>query len=186
MPYLKLFKHTSYAFSHTATSFFSSTCTPLYIQEQGRIFVHTMNYLVVQQHHQNIQMRSKNLMLKQILANVGFNVPLRIPDVCYIASLNNIYTTSTYDITHPPTYEHLHRNLLPEKEGNNKLVPYKKYLMSLITVLNSNSQLGRPKLIQIFLFWFEEDVISLCSEFNLERKTDSEKKNKSNEKKIKD
>ena len=112
-------------------------------------------------------MHSQNLMLKKILANVIVNVPPHISDFPDIAYLTNISTTSTSDRTHPPTYGHLHRHLLPEKEGNNKLVPYKKYLMSLITVLNSNSQLGRPKLIQIFLFWFEEDVISLCSEFNL-------------------
>ena len=63
-------------------------------------------------------------MLKQILATIGDNVPLHIPDVPDIASLTNISTTSTSDITHTPTYEHLHRNLLPEREGKNKLVPY--------------------------------------------------------------
>ena len=47
--------------------------------------------------------------------------------------------------------------------------------MSLITYVNSNRQLGRPKLIQIFLFWFEEYFISLYDEFKLERKTYSEK-----------
>ena len=60
-------------------------------------------------------MRGQNLMLKQILANVGVNVPLHIPDVPDIAYLKNISTTSTFDITHPPTYEHLHRQLLPKK-----------------------------------------------------------------------
>ena len=40
-----------------------------------------MNSLDVQQHHQNIQIRSQNLMLKQILATIGDNVPLHIPDV---------------------------------------------------------------------------------------------------------
>ena len=63
-----------------------------------------MNYLVVQQHHQNIQMRSQNLMLNKILANVGVNVPLHIPDVSDIEYLTKISTTSTFDITHPPTY----------------------------------------------------------------------------------
>ena len=72
-----------------------------------------MNYLIVQQHNQNIQMRSQNLMLKQILANVGVNVPLHIPDVPDISSLTNISTNSTFDITHPPTYEHLHRHFIP-------------------------------------------------------------------------
>ena len=40
-----------------------------------------MNYLVVQQHHQNVQILSQNLMLKQILATAGVNVSLHIPDV---------------------------------------------------------------------------------------------------------
>ena len=62
---------------------------------------------------------------------------------------------------HPPTFEHLHRHLLPKKDEKNELVPYKKDLMSLITSVVSNRQSGRPKLIQIFIFWFEEDVISL-------------------------
>ena len=52
--------------------------------------------------------------------------------------------------------------------------------MSLITIVNSNQQLGRPKLIKIFLLWFEEYFISLCDEFKLEQKSDSEKKEKSN------
>ena len=46
--------------------------------------------------------------------------------------------------------------------------------MSLITIVNSNRQLGRPKLNQMFLFWFEEYVIYLYGEFKLDRKTDSE------------
>ena len=58
--------------------------------------------------------------------------------------------------------------------------------MSLITTVNSNHQLGRPKLIKIFLFWFKEYIISLYDEFNIERKSDSEiKKIKSNQKMIK-
>ena len=95
-----------------------------------------MNSLVVQQHHQNIQMRSHNLMLKQILDTVGVNVPLQIPDVPDIASLTNIYTTSTSDMPHPPTYDHIQRHLLPTNDGKNELVPNKKYLMSLITIVN--------------------------------------------------
>ena len=74
-----------------------------------------MNYLVVQQHHQNIQMHGQNIMLMKILASANVNVPLQIPDVPDIASLKNISTTSTYDITHAPTYEHLHRHFLTEK-----------------------------------------------------------------------
>ena len=60
------------------------------------------------------------------------------------------------------------------------MVPYKKYLISLITNVSSNRQLGRTKLIQIFLLWFGEDVISLYNEFKLEQRPDSEKKEKSN------
>ena len=142
-----------------------------------------MNYLVVLQRHQNIQMRIQNLMLNQIRATVGVNVLLQIPDVPDFASLTNISTTSTSDMTHPHMYEHLNRHFLQEKEGNNKLVPYKKYLMSLIIIVNSNRQLGRPKLHQIFLFLFEGYVIYLCGEFKLERKTDSENnRNKTSEK----
>ena len=60
------------------------------------------------------------------------------------------------------------------------MVPYKKDLMSLITNVSSNRQLGRTKLIQIFLLWFGEDVISLYNSFKLEQRPDSEKKEKSN------
>ena len=74
-----------------------------------------MNSLVVQHHHQNIQMRSQNLTLKQILANVGVNVPIHIPGVPDIALLTNIPKTSTSDITNQPTYEHFHRYVLPKK-----------------------------------------------------------------------
>ena len=63
-------------------------------------------------------MLSQNLMLKKILANVGVNVHIHIPDVTDIAPLTKISTTSTSDITYPPTYEHLQRNLLLEKRGN--------------------------------------------------------------------
>ena len=137
---MKLCKHTFYDYYHAAKRFLSCTYTPLYIQEQGRTFVHTMKSLVVQKHHQNIQMRGQNFMLKQILANVGLNVHLHIPDVPDIASLTNISTTSKFDITHPPTYDHFNSNLLPKKKGKNKLVPYKKYLTSLMTSVNSNRQ----------------------------------------------
>ena len=94
-------------------------------------------------------------MLKQILSTFSVNVPLQIPNVTDIASLTNISTTLRSDIKNSPTHEHFHRHLLPEKEGKNKLVPYKKYLMKLITIVNSNCQLGKPRLIQIFLFCFE-------------------------------
>ena len=67
-------------------------------------------------------------MLKQILDTVGVNAPLHIPDVPDVASLTNISTTSRPDIAHPPTYEHLHRLLIPKKEGKNKLVKYKTYM----------------------------------------------------------
>ena len=69
-------------------------------------------------------MRTQDLVLKQTIASVGVNVPLHIPDVTDIEYPTKMSTTSTYDITHPPTYERLHRHFLPEKEGNNKLVPY--------------------------------------------------------------
>ena len=81
------------------------TYTPLYIKEQGRTFFHTMNTLIVQQHHQNIQMRSKNITLNQILATVGVNVPLHIPYVPGIASLTKISTTSTFE-------KHIHLHMI--------------------------------------------------------------------------
>ena len=59
-------------------------------------------------------------MLKQIVATVGIYVSLHIPDVTDIAYLTNISTTSTSEITHPSTYEHLRRHLPPEKEEKNK------------------------------------------------------------------
>ena len=97
-----------------------------------------MNYLVVQQHHQNVHIRSQNLMLKQILATAGVNFSLHIPDVTDISYLTNISTSSTSDMPHPPKFEHLHMNLLTKKDGKNELVPYKKDLMSLISSMISN------------------------------------------------
>ena len=79
---------------------------------------------------------------------------------------------------HPPTFEHIHRNLIPKKDGKNELVPYKKDLMSLISSIISNRKSGRPKLILTFLFWFEEDVISLYNEFKLENRSVYEKERK--------
>ena len=111
-----------------------------------------MNSLVVQQHHQNVQICSQNLMLKKILATAVVNFPLQIKDVPVISYLKNIPTSSTSDMPHPPTFKHLHRNLLPKKDGKNELVPYKKDLMSLITSVISSRQSGRPKLIQNFFF----------------------------------
>ena len=69
-------------------------------------------------------------MLNQILATFGVNVPLHIPDVPYITSLTISSSSSTSDMPYPPTFEHLHRHLLPKKEGNNELVSYNKYFMS--------------------------------------------------------
>ena len=117
-------KHTFNASSHTSKSYLSRTYNTLYIQEQSRTFVHTINSLVVHQNHRNIQMLSQNLMLKQIIANVGVNFSIHIPDVIDIAYLTNISTISPSYITHPPTYDHLRRHFLNEKEGSKKLVPY--------------------------------------------------------------
>ena len=47
--------------------------------------------------------------------------------------------------------------------------------MSLIIIVDLNCQLGRPKLFQIFLFWFEEDVIYFHGGFKLKQKTYSDK-----------
>ena len=66
-------------------------------------------------------MRSQNIMLKKILAYVGVNVPLHITYVTDIAFIKISYKTSTSNITHPHTYEHIHRHLLPEKEGKKKI-----------------------------------------------------------------
>ena len=81
-------------------------------------------------------MRSHNLTLKHILATVGVNALLHNPYVSDIAYLTNIHLIYTPDIAHPPTYEHLCSNLLTEKEGKKKLVPYKKDLMSIMTIVN--------------------------------------------------
>ena len=74
-----------------------------------------MNSLVVQQYHQNVQICSQNLMLNQLLATAGVNVFLRIPDFSDISSVTDISTSSTSNMSYPPTFEHLPRNLLPKK-----------------------------------------------------------------------
>ena len=51
-----------------------------------------MNYFVLHKNNQNIQMHSHNLMFNQILASVGVDIPLHIPDVPDIVSLKNIST----------------------------------------------------------------------------------------------
>ena len=123
-----------------------------------------MNSLIAQQHHQHVQICSHNLMLKQLLATSGVNVSLHIPDVPDISSVTDISTSSTSNMPPPPTLEELPRNLLPKKDGNNKLVVYKKDFTSLIENVMSNKKKGRPKLIPIFHFWFEEYLISLYNE----------------------
>ena len=80
---------------------------------------------------------------------------------------------------HPPTFEELPRNLLPKKDGKNELAIYKKHLMSLIRSVMPNKKKGRPKLILIFPFWFEEDLISLYNEYKTEAKSVSDKNKKS-------
>ena len=91
-------------------------------------------------------------MLKQLLATAGVNVSLHIPYVPDISSVTDISTSSTSNMSHPPTFEHLPRNLIPKKDGKNALVRYKKYFMSLIHSVMSNKKKGRPKLILVFLF----------------------------------
>ena len=81
-----------------------------------------MNSLVVLQHHQNVQVRSQNIMLKEPLATAGVNVSLHIPDVPDISSVTEISTSSTSNMPPPPTLEEIPRNLLPKKDGKNKLV----------------------------------------------------------------
>ena len=51
--------------------------------------------------------------------------------------------------------------------------------MSLIYSVMSKINKGRPKLILIFLFWFEEDLISLYNDYKIEAKSVSDKNNKS-------
>ena len=137
-----------------------------------------MNSLVAQQHHQNIQICSQNIMLKQLLGTVGVNISLQIPDVPAISFVTDISTSSTSDMPHPLTFENLPRNLLPKKDGKNELVRYMKDFMSLIYSAMSDRKKGRPKLILIFIFWFEEDIISLYNEFKLEKISVTEKKEK--------
>ena len=80
-------------------------------------------------------MHTQNIMFKQILASVIVNVPLRIPDVSDIPSLQNIPTNSASKKTRPPTSEHLHRILIFQNKSNNQLVTYKKYLIALIKMV---------------------------------------------------
>ena len=77
------------------------------------------------------------------------------------------------------TFYQLPRNLLPQKDGKNELVISKKDLMSLICSVISNKKKGRFKLILIFLFWFEEDLISLYNAYKIEAKSVSDKKDQS-------
>ena len=80
-----------------------------------------MNSMVVQQHHQEVQIRSQNLMLKQLLATSGVNVSLQIPDVPDISSVTDISTSSTSNMPHPPTSKELPKNL-PPKKGRKKRI----------------------------------------------------------------
>ena len=121
-----------------------------------------MNSLVVQQHHQNVQIRIQNLMLKQLLATAGVNFSLHIPYIPDISSVIDISTSSKSNMPHPLTFEELPRNLLPKKDGKNKLVIYKKYLMSLILSVMSNKYKGRHKLILIFFFGLKK-ILFLCT-----------------------
>ena len=59
------------------------------------------------------------------------------------------------------------------------MVRYKKYLMSLIRSVMLIEKKGRSNMIIIFLFWFEEDLISLYNEYKLEAKSVYDKKDKS-------
>ena len=72
------------------------------------------------------------VMLEQILASIGFAVPLHFPDVPDIPSLTKISTSLASNETHPPTYDHLYSPLLVQKESNNKNITYKKNPMTLI------------------------------------------------------
>ena len=124
-----------------------------------------MNSLVVQQHHQNVQIHSQDLMLKQLIATVSVNVSLHIPDVPDISSVTDISTSSTSDMPYPPTFEHLPRNFLPKNDVKNQLVRYKKYLMSLVYSVMSNRRKGRPVII------FGEDVPPLLGNTEVLRAT---------------
>ena len=115
-------------------------------------------------------------MLKQLLATAGVNVSLHIPDVPDISSVTDISTSSTSNMPPPPTLEEIPRNLLPKKNGKNKWVVYKKDFASLIENVMSNKKKGRSKLIQIFLFWFEEDLISMYNEYKIEARSVSDNK----------
>ena len=44
--------------------------------------------------------------------------------------------------------------------------------MSLLKIVNSNHQLGKQKLVQVFSFWFEEDVHYFYNDFKLLWKKD--------------
>ena len=78
-----------------------------------------MNSLVVQQYHQNVQIRSHNIMLKQLLATSGVNVSLQIPDVPDISSVTDISTSSTSNMPHSRTFEQLPRKFLHKHYGKN-------------------------------------------------------------------
>ena len=85
-----------------------------------------MNSLIVQQHHQKFQICIQNLMLKQLLATASVNVSIHIPDVPYISFITDISTSSTSDMPHPPTFEHLPRHLLPKRMERTNLQDTRK------------------------------------------------------------
>ena len=71
--------------------------TILYIfWEQGHTFGRTMKSLDVQHHHQKIQIRSQNFVLKQIISLISVNVHLHIPDAPDFSSLTIISTNSAF------------------------------------------------------------------------------------------
>ena len=49
-------------------------------------------------------------------------------------------------------HDHLHRPLVIKDESNEKTVPYKKCLMSLIKMVNAYCLLGRNKLFHIYIY----------------------------------
>ena len=96
-----------------------------------------------------------------MLASIGVSFTIHIQDVTAIKSLTNISTTSVLNETHPHTYDHLHWPLLTQNESKIKIALYKKYFMALIKMGNAFIIFGRNKLLHVFRFWFEEDVITL-------------------------
>ena len=85
-----------------------------------------MKYLVLQHHHQNIQMLTHNNTLKYMIPYTGVTVTVHTSDDPDIPYLTKMSTTSASNETHQPIYGYLNRPLLIQNKLKNKTFQYNK------------------------------------------------------------